>query len=42
MNDKIISWNLTNWITVVLMAAIMFSLIAVSEKIVLSMRQQGA
>lgn len=42
MNDTIISWNTTNWITVVLMAAIMFSTIAVAEKIVLSMRQQGA
>lgn len=42
MNDTIISWNMTNWVTVVLMAAIMFSAIAVAEKVVLSMRQQGA
>lgn len=43
MNDTIISWNLTNWITVVLMAAILFGGIAVAEKAVLSMRQaQGA
>lgn len=40
MNDTLISWNVTNWITIVLMAAIMFSMIAVAEKIVLSMRQQ--
>lgn len=34
--DTILSWNVTNWITVVLMAAIGFALLAVIQKIVVS------
>lgn len=43
MNDTIISWNITNWVTIVLMALTFFVLVGVVEKIVLRAQQnQGA
>lgn len=35
MNEIIINWNVPNWITIVLMAAIGIALLGVAEKIVL-------
>jgi hypothetical protein len=32
MNENILSWNFANWITVVLMALIMFFLLGVLQK----------
>jgi hypothetical protein len=32
MNENIIAWNVTNWITVILMAAIGFFLLGVAQK----------
>ena len=32
-SDNIITWNLTNWITVVLMAAIGFFLLGIVQKL---------
>jgi hypothetical protein len=32
MNENIIAWNVTNWVTVILMAAIGFFLIGVGQK----------
>jgi hypothetical protein len=32
MNENILTWNVTNWITVILMAAIGFALIGVGTK----------
>jgi hypothetical protein len=34
MNDTIISWNVPNWITIVIMAAIGIAILGVIEKIV--------
>jgi hypothetical protein len=31
-DENIISWNFANWITVVLMAAIMFALLGIAQK----------
>lgn len=36
MQETFISWNVTNWITIVLMAAIGFALLAVAQKFVQS------
>ena len=33
MNENILTWNVTNWITVILMAAIGFTLIGVGAKL---------
>ncbi len=39
----IISWNVTNWITILLMAAIGFAILAVIQKVVISIKdKQGA
>lgn len=32
MGENIITWNFTNWITVILMAAIGFFLLAIAQK----------
>ena len=41
MNDTIISWNIPNWITVVLMAAVGLAILGVLEKIVLRAQNKG-
>jgi hypothetical protein len=33
MNDNIITWNVTNWITVILMAAIGFALLGLGQNL---------
>jgi len=32
MNENILTWNVTNWVTVILMAAIGFTLIGLGAK----------
>lgn len=32
MNENIIAWNVTNWITVILMASIGFFLLGIAQK----------
>jgi hypothetical protein len=39
--STILSWNVTNWITVILMAAVGIALLAVIQKMVLSARDKG-
>jgi len=41
MNENIITWNVANWITVVLMAAIGFALLGAGQKFYAA-RQGGA
>lgn len=41
MNGTIISWNVTNWVTIVLMAAIGIAILGTVERIVLSYKQKG-
>ena len=36
----ILSWNFTNWITIVLMVAIGYALLAVLQKIVVKMKEK--
>jgi hypothetical protein len=33
MDERIITWNVTNWVTVVLMAAIGFSVLGLAQKL---------
>lgn len=44
MDETILSWNVTNWITIVLMAAVGFALLGLVMKIVQSQmaKQAGA
>jgi hypothetical protein len=32
MNDNLITWNVTNWVTVILMAAIGFFVLGIAQK----------
>lgn len=41
-SDTIISWNFPNWVTVVLMAAIMFALLGIAQKYMQSKVSGGA
>lgn len=34
MDENIISWNVTNWITVILMAAIGFAVLGLAQKLI--------
>jgi hypothetical protein len=38
--QTIVSWNFTNWITIVLMAAVGVALLAVVQKVVISAREK--
>lgn len=45
MDETILSWNVTNWVTIVLMAAVGFALLGLAMKIAqshLSSKQAGA
>lgn len=33
MNDNILSWNVENWLSVILMASIGFGILAVAQKL---------
>lgn len=38
----ILSWNFTNWITIVLMVAIGYAILAVLQQLVVKFKQKGA
>lgn len=40
-DDNILSWNFANWVTVVLMAAIAFTLLGILQKYMQSKVQAG-
>jgi len=42
MNENIITWNATNWITIVLMAAIGFGILGVIQKFMQPQATQNA
>lgn len=42
MNENIIAWNFTNWITVLLMAAIGFFLLGIVQKAIAGKLQTNA
>ena len=42
MEENIITWNVTNWITVILMAAIGFTLLGLGQKLYRSKMSGGA
>lgn len=42
VNENIIAWNVTNWVTVILMAAIGFFLLGIAQKWMQQQRQKNA
>ncbi len=42
MQENILTWNVTNWITVILMAAIGFALLGIAQKLYQQHHSTGA
>jgi len=42
MSENILTWNFTNWVTVVLMAAIGFAVLGLASQAIMSWQNSGS